>query len=65
MDEKGDDGIGMEEDKSESGVEQVADKPVQRVSLKERLAEMQVRVMGRNTEKGVQQKIKGNEVSIS
>ena len=55
----------MEEDKSESGVEQVADKPVQRVSLKERLAEMQVRVMGRNTEKGVQQKIKGNEVSIS
>ena len=90
MDEKGDDGIGMEDDKSELGTEQVADarkpypienarhnyavengnpqgmrltaamadKPAQRVSLKERLAEMQVRVAGESVEKAVSQKIK-------
>ena len=58
MDEKGDDGIGMEDDKSELGVEQVADKQVQRVSLKERLAEMQVRVVGNSTGKAVSQKMK-------
>ena len=53
MDEKGDDGIGIDDDASEQGTERaetfgqnvqkserVADKSVQRISLKERLAEM-------------------------
>ena len=96
MDEKGEDGIGMEDDKSELGTEQVADarktypienarhnyavengnpqgmrftaamadKPAQRVSLKERLAEMQVRAAGGNMEKSLQQKSKEHRLSI-
>ena len=82
MDEKGDDGIGMEDDKSELGTEQVADtrkpypientrhnyavengnpqgmrltaamadKPAQRVSLKEKLETMKVKAAGNNIE---------------
>ena len=59
MDEKGDDGIGMDDDTPEQGTERteafgqnvqkserVADKPVQRVSLKERLAEMKIKATG-------------------
>lgn len=42
----------------------MADKPAQRVSLKERLAEMQVRAAGGNMEKGLQQKSKENRLSI-
>jgi len=96
MDEKGEDGIGMEDDKSELGTEQVADarktypienarhnyavengnpqgmrftaamadKSAQRVSLKERLAEMQVRAAGGNMEKSLQQKSKEHRLSI-
>ena len=96
MDEKGEDGIGMEDDKSELGTEQMADarktypienarhnyavengnpqgmrftaamadKSAQRVSLKERLAEMQVRAAGGNMEKSLQQKSKENRLSI-
>ena len=96
MDEKGEDGIGMEDDKSELGTEQVADarktypienarhnyavengnpqgmrftaamadKSAQRVSLKKRLAEMQVRAAGGNMEKSLQQKSKEHRLSI-
>ena len=72
MDEKGDDGIGMDDDTPEQGTERtgtfgqdvnqsarqnglkserVADKPVQRVSLKERLAEMKIKATGNSMEK--------------
>ena len=64
MDEKGDDGIGMDDDAPEQGTERtetfgqdvqkserVADKPVQRVSLKERLAEMKIKATGNSIEK--------------
>lgn len=64
MDEKGDDGIGMEDDTLEPGEERVADKSAQRVSLKERLAEMQTRVAGSGVEKAEMQKLKGKEVSM-
>jgi hypothetical protein len=64
MDEKGDDGIGMEDDAPEPGEERVADKSAQRVSLKERLAEMQTRVAGGSVEKAEMQKMKGKEVSM-
>ena len=92
MDEKGDDGIGMEDDKSELGTEQVADtrkpypientrhnyavengnpqgmrltaamadKPAQRVSLKEKLETMKVKAAGNNIENSVQRD-KGKE----
>lgn len=71
MDEKGDDGIGMDDDTPEQGTERtgtfgqdvnqsarqnglkserVADKPVQRVSLKERLAEMKIKATGNSME---------------
>ena len=92
MDEKGDDGIGMEDDKSELGTEQVADtrkpypientrhnyavengnpqgmrltaamadKPAQRVSLKEKLETMKVKAAGNNIEHSVQRD-KGKE----
>ena len=74
MDEKGDDGIGMDDDTPEQGTERtgtfgqdvnqsarqnglkserVADKPVQRVSLKERLAEMKIKATGNSMEKSV------------
>ena len=77
MDEKGDDGIGMDDDTPEQGTERtgtfgqnvqkserVADKPEQRVSLKERLVEMQIRAAGGSIEKGLTQKLKGTEVSM-
>ena len=64
MDEKGDEGIGMDDDVPEQGTERtetfgqnvqkserVADKPVQRVSLKERLAEMKIKATGNSMEK--------------
>ena len=92
MDEKGEDGIGMEDDKSELGTEQVADarktypienarhnyavengnpqgmrftaamadKPAQRVSLKEKLETMKVKAAGNNIENSVQRD-KGKE----
>ena len=54
MDKKGDNAIGMYDDAPES---KIADKPVARVSLKERLAEMKVKVAGNQVEKpGVKEK---------
>ena len=44
----------MEDDKSEPGVEQVADKPVQRVSLKERLENMKIKAVGNSMGKVVE-----------
>ena len=77
MDEKGDEGIGIDDDVSEQGTERaetfgqnvqkserVADKSVQRISLKERLAEMQIRAAGGGIEKRMPQNSKGTEVSM-
>ena len=44
--------------------ERVADKSVQRISLKERLAEMQIRAAGGGIEKRMPQNSKGTEVSM-
>ncbi len=78
MDEKGDDGIGMDDDASEQNTsgqdvnqsaqqnglkperkESVADKPVTKVSLKERLEVMKERVSVGGVDKTVHQKEKG------
>ena len=78
MDEKGDDGIGMDDDASEQNTsrqdvnqsaqqnglkperkESVADKPLTRVSLKERLEVMKERVLVGGVDKTVHQKEKG------
>ena len=60
MDEKGDNAIGMEDDTPDV---KIADKPAARVSLKERLAEMKVKVAGNQTEKPVV-KEKGKEETL-
>ena len=60
MDEKGDNAIGMDDDTPDV---KIADKPATRVSLKERLAEMKVKVAGNNVEKPVV-KEKGKEETL-
>lgn len=60
MDEKGDNAIGMDDDTTD---EKIADKPAARVSLKERLAEMKVKVAGNQVEKPVV-KEKGKEETL-
>ena len=60
MDEKGDNAIGMDDDAPEV---KIADKPAARVSLKERLAEMKVKVAGNQVEKPVV-KEKGKEETL-
>ena len=67
MDEKGDDGIGMDDDAPEQNTsgqdvqkperkESVADKPVMRVSLKERLENMKQKVAGMDKHEKVKAK---------
>ena len=67
MDEKGDDGIGMDDDAPEQNTsgqdvqkperkESVADKPVMRVSLKERLENMKQKVAGMDKHEKVKEK---------
>lgn len=68
MDEKGDDGMDMDEDEPEQEVSEqsrgtesrecVADKSVVRVSLKEKLSEMKERVAVSSAEKAVHNKEK-------
>ena len=60
MDEKGDNAIGMDDDTPDV---KIADKPAARVSLKERLAEMKVKVAGNQVEKPVV-KEKGKEETL-
>ena len=60
MDEKGDNAIGMDDDTPDV---KIADKPAARVSLKERLAEMKVKVAGNQMEKPVV-KEKGKEETL-
>ena len=60
MDEKGDNAIGMDDDTADI---KIADKPAARVSLKERLAEMKVKVAGNQVEKPVV-KEKGKEETL-
>ena len=60
MDEKGDSAIGMDDDTPDV---KIADKPAARVSLKERLAEMKVKVAGNQVEKPVV-KEKGKEETL-
>ena len=60
MDEKGDNAIGMDDDAPEP---KIADKPAARVSLKERLAEMKVKVAGNQVEKPMV-KEKGKEETL-
>ena len=60
MDEKGDNAIGMDDDTPDV---KIADKPGARVSLKERLAEMKVKVAGNQMEKPVV-KEKGKEETL-
>lgn len=60
MDEKGDNAIGMDDDTPDV---KIADKPAARVSLKERLAEMKVKVAGNQVEKPVI-KEKGKEETL-
>jgi len=62
MDEKGDNAIGMD-DEADAPEVKIADKPAARVSLKERLAEMKVKVAGNNVEKPVV-KEKGKEETL-
>ena len=61
MDEKGDNAIGM--DDTDTPDVKIADKPAARVSLKERLAEMKVKVAGNQVEKPVV-KEKGKEETL-
>ncbi len=61
MDEKGDNAIGM--DDTDTPEVKIADKPAARVSLKERLAEMKVKVAGNQVEKPVV-KEKGKEETL-
>lgn len=60
MDEKGDNAIGMDDDTPDV---KIADKPALRVSLKERLAKMKVKVAGNQVEKPVV-KEKGKEETL-
>ena len=62
MDEKGDNAIGMD-DEADAPEVKIADKPAARVSLKERLAEMKVKVAGNNIEKPMV-KEKGKEETL-
>lgn len=68
MDEKGDEGIGMDDDEPEPGTagqskgsesrEHVADKPAARVSLKEKLENLKQKVAGMDIDKNLLQKSK-------
>jgi hypothetical protein len=63
MDEKGNDAVDMDDDAPEQKG-YVADKPRERVSLKEKLEAMKVKASGRDTQKPDIKKDKGKEEVI-
>ena len=69
MDEKGDEGIGMEDDAPEEVVADrpksvLSDRPEARVSIKEKLEAMKQKISGGMAEKDVPQKAKGKEETL-